>query len=135
MSIIFTKNLHTSYLYYIIKFPNNDLNTSETFQTIDSINEYRIIFVKIAHTVCFGYAGFIKNYKVGANNIINLANLPSNFRPSFLNTYRGSVTFYADNKPTETNYYIMSLTGGNLTVYCKIAGTVAQLDIFGSYNV
>lgn len=25
MSIIFTKNLHTSYLYYIIKFPNNDL--------------------------------------------------------------------------------------------------------------
>lgn len=25
MSIIFTKNLHASYLYYIIKFPNNDL--------------------------------------------------------------------------------------------------------------
>ena len=82
----------------------------------------------------FFYAGFIKNYNAGANNIINLANLPSNFRTSSCSTYRGSVTFYANNQPIETNYYIMSLTGGNLTVYCKTAGSIAQLDIFGTYN-
>lgn len=124
-------------LYYYLAHLNhyNDLNTSETFQAIDSINEYKITFVKIAHTVCFGYAGFIKNYNIGANNIINLANLPSNFRPSSFNTYRGSVTFYADSKSTDANYYIMSLTEGNLTVYCRIAGSLAQLDIFGAYNL